>query len=376
MTGPHPTGPIPPDGTPRRVIRRAGADGPAPRPHPDAGAGPVPFGPAAPRPAMADRAADVVAVAGLDRDRLRELAPLAAWLVALVGAVVALHALGRSPLASPPVTDPAGWWAWAQGRTADELAFNLLRIVGLALAWYLLGATTVGAVARLARLGGLVAVADRLSVGPVRRLLQATLGATLAVGVVAQVPGTALDRPAPMADEAASGGDVAVGVTPLRAPAVPGAIGDLVLGDPVPQGLVRAEAELRGPVVGTDGWAHLLTAGVRSPDDTEAASQPRANSLVASGTVGGQLTTTGSGAAEAAGTDPATHVVVAGDHFWSLAEDVLGATSGSDIGEQDVHAYWLQLVEANRDRLVDPANPDLLLPGQVLVLPAPTAEAG
>jgi hypothetical protein len=32
-------------------------------------------------------------------------------------------------------------------------------------------------------------------------------------------------------------------------------------------------------------------------------------------------------------------------------------------------AYLHRLVEANRDRLVDPANPDLVHPGQVMVLP-------
>jgi nucleoid-associated protein YgaU len=34
-----------------------------------------------------------------------------------------------------------------------------------------------------------------------------------------------------------------------------------------------------------------------------------------------------------------------------------------------VGRYWRRLIDANRDRLVDPGNPDLLLPGQELVLP-------
>jgi nucleoid-associated protein YgaU len=38
--------------------------------------------------------------------------------------------------------------------------------------------------------------------------------------------------------------------------------------------------------------------------------------------------------------------------------------------------YWAQLVDANRDRLVDPDDPDLLLPGQVLVLPPVELSAG
>jgi hypothetical protein len=34
-----------------------------------------------------------------------------------------------------------------------------------------------------------------------------------------------------------------------------------------------------------------------------------------------------------------------------------------------VGRYWRRLIDTNRDRLVDPGNPDLLVPGQELVLP-------
>jgi nucleoid-associated protein YgaU len=54
-----------------------------------------------------------------------------------------------------------------------------------------------------------------------------------------------------------------------------------------------------------------------------------------------------------------TWVVEPGDHLWSIAERTAPG---------DVVRYWLALVEANRDRLADP---DLVLPGQVLVLPDP-----
>jgi len=54
-------------------------------------------------------------------------------------------------------------------------------------------------------------------------------------------------------------------------------------------------------------------------------------------------------------------VVVPGDSFWSIAVD--------EAGGREVTTYWRALIEANRDRLVDPANPDLLYPDQVLRLP-------
>jgi nucleoid-associated protein YgaU len=59
------------------------------------------------------------------------------------------------------------------------------------------------------------------------------------------------------------------------------------------------------------------------------------------------------------------HVVQPGEHFWSIAERVV-SDRGIDV---PVGQYWRLLVEANRSRLVDPDDPDLLYPGQVLVLP-------
>lgn len=70
-----------------------------------------------------------------------------------------------------------------------------------------------------------------------------------------------------------------------------------------------------------------------------------------------------------ASTNTMTHVVTPGDHFWSIAEGVLTATYGSTPDEASVAEYWVVLVDANRSRLIDPNNPDLIFPGQELVLP-------
>jgi nucleoid-associated protein YgaU len=57
-----------------------------------------------------------------------------------------------------------------------------------------------------------------------------------------------------------------------------------------------------------------------------------------------------------------------GDHLWGIAAEVVAET---DLHPDDhtIARYWTRLIDANRPRLVDPDNPDLLLPGQVLVLP-------
>ena len=58
-----------------------------------------------------------------------------------------------------------------------------------------------------------------------------------------------------------------------------------------------------------------------------------------------------------------------GDSFWTVAERLTSARLGRPAGDGEVLEPWLALIEANRDRLTDPGDPDLLFPGQVLRLP-------
>ncbi len=65
-----------------------------------------------------------------------------------------------------------------------------------------------------------------------------------------------------------------------------------------------------------------------------------------------------------------THwLVAAGDHLWGIAEEALTDRAGSEPDLREIVGYWQDLIEVNRERLVDPGNPDLIYPGQVLVLP-------
>ena len=64
-----------------------------------------------------------------------------------------------------------------------------------------------------------------------------------------------------------------------------------------------------------------------------------------------------------------------GESFWSIAEEHLGDVWDVEtLTDEQIVSYWKPLIAANEDRLVDPGNPDLLLPGQELRLPtAPDA---
>lgn len=63
------------------------------------------------------------------------------------------------------------------------------------------------------------------------------------------------------------------------------------------------------------------------------------------------------------------HVVQPGDHFWSIAERELHAAASNGQRTPPLATYWARMVELNRDRLVDSDDPDLIHPGQELLLP-------
>ena len=58
------------------------------------------------------------------------------------------------------------------------------------------------------------------------------------------------------------------------------------------------------------------------------------------------------------------------DSFWSIAEQLVRIQLGRTPADDEVLEPWLALIAANRDRLDDPDNPDILHPGLVLRLPS------
>ena len=58
-----------------------------------------------------------------------------------------------------------------------------------------------------------------------------------------------------------------------------------------------------------------------------------------------------------------------GDNFWELAEEQLESATGHLPTDAETAPYWQDMIEANQDRLVQPGNPNLVLPGQKLCVP-------
>jgi len=63
-------------------------------------------------------------------------------------------------------------------------------------------------------------------------------------------------------------------------------------------------------------------------------------------------------------------VVQPGDSLWSIAASHLADVRGGAASDADVVLMWRRLIDLNRDRLVNPEEPDLIFADQVFELPA------
>jgi nucleoid-associated protein YgaU len=63
-----------------------------------------------------------------------------------------------------------------------------------------------------------------------------------------------------------------------------------------------------------------------------------------------------------------TVVVEPGDHLWKISQDHLDRELGRRARVGEVAPYWIAVIEANRDGLRS-GDPDLIFPGEVVLLP-------
>ena len=231
-------------------------------------------------------------------------------LLLVVAVTLAMLRAGSGSLAAPPLSRPAAWGDWLAGRDPVIAAVALVRVIALLAACYLLAASVVGLALRVVGADGLVALADRLTVPALRRLLAATAGLTLATGISPALA-FASRSPVPTA--------VAIDTTTTTI---------------------------------ADGPAPTLTMRLLGPDAApvpEAVPPPVA--APASVPAGDSWT------------------VRPGECFWSIAADVLERAWSRPPSDAEIVPYWRTLIEENRSRLGDRDNADLIFPGQVFTLP-------
>ncbi len=227
------------------------------------------------------------------------------WFVLLVGTILVLRSAAIGDLTAPPLTSLDALADWTDAREPGSTAIALVRLVAEVVAWYLLGLTILYGLAATLRSGGMASLADALAAPGAARLVRGGLGLGLLASTAA-------------AGAATPPGDVA---------------------EPS-----RSTASMRPlPAVEGDGtaWMVPVTEEVQTPQAAPTITAERPN----------------------------TWTVSEGESFWSIAEDALADARGRTPTIAEIDPYWRALIDANRGRLVDGDDPDLIHPGQVFELP-------
>jgi len=282
-----------------------------------------------------------------------------AWWIAVVAAgELLLFGLGSGALAGPHLSEPGTWMDWLVARRTDVAFLALVRLGALWAGAYLLAVLAVGTAARALRWRPLIRLGDLVTPPSLRRLLDRAMGmATAGSVVVASLAGAAPpagaeghERPPVTAEGPPVTLRGLAGPRPERAPTTTTTI-------PTPPALAPSVEAATPP-----------TTVPLPPPEVPPAPRPAPTPAPAP-----------MGEAEAPPTPPApagdTWTVRSGDNFWVIARHVLADAWGRPPSDREIDPYWRALVEANRSRLADADNPDLLLPGQALAVPPPPARA-
>lgn len=207
------------------------------------------------------------------------------------------------------------------GSSLEVALGSAARLAGLAIAYWLLASTVLYSLASLARLPRALRAISSLTWRPLRRLIDGGLASSVAIAIALPAHAT-----------------VAPGYVPVPA------------SDPPPE--TTSTNLTIETTIGTP------TTAVISPpiDILYLPIEPAAVPVPV--------------ATDDRGTVETEHVVVMpGDNMWLLAERRLRDVLGREAGDHEVAPYWLAVIGANRDRIRS-GDPDLIFPGEVLVLPA------
>lgn len=298
-------------------------------------------------------------------------ARLAVWCAGLVLAARVLVATGQGALRIP-LTSATGLATWVGAASPAEMAVAVMRLLAIAGCAYLLGVTALGVVARLVRARGLAAVVDRISPALVRGLVSGGTGAGLVLGtLVAALPAPDMAGPPAASTVAAADG---AGARPVSAPGGSATMTRTAPGTAAMTRTAGTPTDVPAAPEGGEATMTRLDAGAgRSATMARVPSEP-------AGRVPPPAPVPVTPAAVAAGpvlpvvpplppVDGTAWRVEPGDSLWSIAEEVVRSAHPGAPGRV-VTRFWQDLVAANRATLVDPGNPDLLVPGQELTVPA------
>jgi hypothetical protein len=246
-----------------------------------------------------------------------------------LGISAGLWWLGNGALSTPPVDSWSGFRQWLAVRSTAEAALASLRSTAAAVALHIALATALTMVAQLTSVSFLERVARSIVPRSMRPLIGVALGAGMATAAASMaVPKTS----APTYLETLTLDPPTDATATMYAIAEPS---PTIVAAPIP----AATAPSYPP-------PDLL------PEPTVPAPASAATPLLA-----------------ATIATPGTWTIARGDHLWAVAHETLADSWQRPPTDAEVVPYWLELIERNRNRLVDPSNPDYVLAGQVFELP-------
>ena len=261
--------------------------------------------------------------------RLSRITALAAWLIALVGLLYLLHWLGVGQFASPSFSIDA-WSDWLSQTSGPVIVVTVTRLLAIALVVYLLAATVLSVAAEVSGWNPLVTASTLFSAPAIRQLARYGAGASIAVALT----------------------------LPTAANAAPATVGSGAA-DPSWPVLHHVDPDAGRNVPTTTASTTSTTA---APTTTTTA-VPTQASVIESDPVPSSV------AVVEPPTQAETYTIRGGDNLWAVASSVLQQRTGVIPSDATVSNYLKTLVAANSDVLADPANPDLVFPGQVFRLP-------
>lgn len=271
-------------------------------------------------------------------------------LLVVAGIALGLLRSGHGGLGMP-LGSVADLRAWLENSEPPVLAAALLRVLGLAGCAYLGCVLSLALIAEVLRSRGLAALSIRLTPALLRWCVMGSAGSVgLAFGTAVSSLPVAASSPASttrLSEDQAGGSEqisqqIAVMVR-----------------------LDDAADVLADPRVGTpEATMTKLDPSPSLPTNQSATAPPATPVASTARPQASEAPVVPQSAADD------TWIVMPGDSFWSIAEEVLSET-GEQPSEHAVAAYWQRLIAANRDRLAQPGNPDLLFAGQELTLPEP-----
>jgi hypothetical protein len=233
---------------------------------------------------------------------------LVGWLGFVAISIAGLHRLGNA--------FPLGLVLDTGGPLEPTLA-AVLRLVGLAVGYWLAASTVLYLIGRAGRIPGAIRAVGWATIGPVRRLIDGVVAG--AVVITIGLPATAITMTGP-------------GYIPDPA------------GDPIETDVPITET-LPGSIL--PGTLFLPAHQVPVPEVGEP------ESVAPQGTVPNE---------------PTEVVVKSGDHMWALAEQRLIQVRGRGVSDTEIAPYWLQVIGVNLSRIRS-GDPDLIFPGEILFLP-------